>query len=342
MTTTTIFAQVPTWVITADIPANAFRVYVAMATYAGSDRLVWPSIDTLASMCGLKRRAVIRQIAVLRDAGLIRSAGIGNHTGVRRYQLAWDAPFPVQQGGVSSDTGVRKDTPSGDDGGVSSDTGGVYAETQGGVSSDTGGVSPATPELDHRTIQRTDKPTHNARARNDEPQQPTSTLQSVVGIDTEDDLKNERSKAKNAPAEADNAPHDLVAAILDAITETLTECRPLTADEHADVVRVIRRYASETPTAHVDELEALARSWANAWADGRLTSAGGSLSWTLRAGRLPVSEKPAPNLPGYRDTPWGPEGMINLITGEFTPSSYDWRDDFSMEDALRAYRGGAK
>jgi hypothetical protein len=344
MTTTTIFAQVPTWMITADgITATDLRVLAVLTTYTTGEtgRLVWPALATVAAQAHVSRASVKRSMKNLVQAGMIRPAGHGNQSGVRRWELAWDAPFKVaadaddaHAGGFTHDPGGSPMTPPQmTQGGFTSDPGGVHPRPGGG--------SPMTPDLYKELHKELNQEPHHTRARADEPQQPTPTLQSVVGIDPEEDLKSEKPKAKSAPAEVTAAPRDLATAILDAITETLTDGRPLTDDEYADVVRVIRRYVSEAPTAHREELEHLARSWAKAWIDRRLTSAGGSLSWTLRAGRLPVSEKSAvPNtsdgrpLPGYRDTPWGPEGIIDLRTGKLAPADYDWGDpdeDFLAE-----------
>lgn len=50
----------------------AVKVYLAIAVHTDAQRTAFPSVNTLASLCGISKRSVQRGVAELEDAGLVR------------------------------------------------------------------------------------------------------------------------------------------------------------------------------------------------------------------------------------------------------------------------------
>lgn len=59
-------------VLFSPLPDSAYRVYSALAAYAGNqDQRSWPATATLASKIGSSKSTVIRSLKILKDSGLI-------------------------------------------------------------------------------------------------------------------------------------------------------------------------------------------------------------------------------------------------------------------------------
>jgi len=68
------FAMIPTCILPEIDTAGAWRVYVALASYAGGDRTAYPKQSTLAGLAGYKSaRSVQRHLRHLEQLGVVRT-----------------------------------------------------------------------------------------------------------------------------------------------------------------------------------------------------------------------------------------------------------------------------
>lgn len=65
------FAIVPVDILDLGLKQSALIVFVALASFAGKSRVVWPSVRTVAQMVGMQERSVRRHIGELEAAGVI-------------------------------------------------------------------------------------------------------------------------------------------------------------------------------------------------------------------------------------------------------------------------------
>ena len=65
------FAIVPVDIFDVGLKLGALAVFTALASFAGKDRVVWPSLRTLAKMVGMQERSVRRHVVELEAAGAI-------------------------------------------------------------------------------------------------------------------------------------------------------------------------------------------------------------------------------------------------------------------------------
>lgn len=65
------FAIVPIDILDLGLKQSALIVFVALASFAGKSRIVWPSVRTVAQMVGMQERSVRRHIGELEEAGVI-------------------------------------------------------------------------------------------------------------------------------------------------------------------------------------------------------------------------------------------------------------------------------
>ena len=65
------FAIVPVDILDLGLKQSALIVFVALASFAGKSRVVWPSVRTVAQMVGMQERSVRRHIGELEEAGVI-------------------------------------------------------------------------------------------------------------------------------------------------------------------------------------------------------------------------------------------------------------------------------
>jgi len=69
------FAMIPTCIVPEIDTAGAWRVYVALASYAGGDRTAYPKQATLAGLAGYKSaRSVQRHLRHLEQLGVVRTS----------------------------------------------------------------------------------------------------------------------------------------------------------------------------------------------------------------------------------------------------------------------------
>lgn len=85
------FTQVYDWVLFADIPTQAKTLYWALTAHVNStraasgDRVVWPTMDTLAAITGLKRYDKVKRYEdALVAIGAIEVSTFRTHNGMRR------------------------------------------------------------------------------------------------------------------------------------------------------------------------------------------------------------------------------------------------------------------
>ncbi len=71
--------------------ARDLRVLGVLYAHAGSDRVCWPAVSTIAELTGIDRRDVQRTIRRLEDFGWVRTEGGGGRASTSRYRL-WTAP----------------------------------------------------------------------------------------------------------------------------------------------------------------------------------------------------------------------------------------------------------
>lgn len=64
-------AIVPVDIFDVGLKPGALAVFTALSSFAGKDRVVWPSLRTLAKMVGLQERSARRHVAELEAAGVI-------------------------------------------------------------------------------------------------------------------------------------------------------------------------------------------------------------------------------------------------------------------------------
>ena len=65
------FGIVPVDIFDVGLKPGALAVFTALSSFAGKDRVAWPSLRTLARMVGMKERSVQRHIAELEAKGVI-------------------------------------------------------------------------------------------------------------------------------------------------------------------------------------------------------------------------------------------------------------------------------
>ena len=65
------FAIVPADLFDLRVSGSAILVFTALATFAGKDRIVWPSLKTIGKMVGMKERSVRRLLGDLEAAGVV-------------------------------------------------------------------------------------------------------------------------------------------------------------------------------------------------------------------------------------------------------------------------------
>ena len=65
------FAIVPVNLFDIGLKPGALAVFAALASFAGKERVVWPSVTTLAEMVGMKERSIQRHVAELEAKGVI-------------------------------------------------------------------------------------------------------------------------------------------------------------------------------------------------------------------------------------------------------------------------------
>ncbi len=65
------FAIVPVDILDLGLKQSALIVFVALASFAGKSRIVWPSVRTMARMVGMQERSVRRHLGELEEAGVI-------------------------------------------------------------------------------------------------------------------------------------------------------------------------------------------------------------------------------------------------------------------------------
>jgi len=65
------FAQVPEWLLDADISDRAVRLYARLVRYAGSNGKAWPGRDTLARRLRCSEASVDRALKELREVGAL-------------------------------------------------------------------------------------------------------------------------------------------------------------------------------------------------------------------------------------------------------------------------------
>ncbi|HLV18437.1 MAG TPA: helix-turn-helix domain-containing protein [Pseudomonas sp.] len=86
------FAWMPTAAFTdRRLGARDLRVLGVLYAHAGSDRICWPAVNTLAELTGIDRRDVQRTIRRLEDFGWVRVEAGGGRASTSRYRL-WAAP----------------------------------------------------------------------------------------------------------------------------------------------------------------------------------------------------------------------------------------------------------
>ncbi|OBI52960.1 helix-turn-helix domain-containing protein [Mycobacterium sp. E796] len=94
----------------AGLSATEYRVAVELCEYTSPDRPdAWPSVETLAAVCGVSRRTVQRVLSKLSTAGLINA--VGGRAGGRYKPTVWrlraDGPVDAAgKGDKKGDTGV--------------------------------------------------------------------------------------------------------------------------------------------------------------------------------------------------------------------------------------------
>ena len=108
------FAIVPVDMFDLGLKHSALIVFMALASFAGKSRIVWPSVSTVAEMVDMTERSVRRQIGELIEAGVVsrvpRYDGAGRQTS-NAYRL--DILVSRLSGGADSsdtpdpDPGVR-------------------------------------------------------------------------------------------------------------------------------------------------------------------------------------------------------------------------------------------
>jgi len=89
-----------------DMPVNGLTklVLLAIADYAGRDNdSAWPSMDTLATRCGISRMTAVRAIRELQDKKLLEVESRANRTNLYRLPVA-------DPEGYHSDRGYHTDT----------------------------------------------------------------------------------------------------------------------------------------------------------------------------------------------------------------------------------------
>ncbi|WP_445005125.1 helix-turn-helix domain-containing protein [Halomonas mongoliensis] len=89
--------------------ARDLRILGVLYAHAGSDRVCWPAVATLAELTGIDRRDVQRTIRRLEDFGWVRVEAGGGRASTSRYRL-WTAPpsdGPVTAGDVPADNDER-------------------------------------------------------------------------------------------------------------------------------------------------------------------------------------------------------------------------------------------
>ena len=100
------FAWMPTSAFTdRRLGARDLRVLGVLYAHAGSDRVCWPAVNTLAELTGIDRRDVQRTLRRLEDFGWVRVEAGGGRASTSRYRLWAAAP---------SDTAERAGDPPAD------------------------------------------------------------------------------------------------------------------------------------------------------------------------------------------------------------------------------------
>ncbi len=122
------FAIVPVDIFDVGLKPGALAVFTALASFAGKNRVVWPSLRTLARMVGMQERSVRRHVAELEAAGVISRVTRFDESGrqvsnayrldILLSKLATRADSPVLPEGDSpvrgeADSPVRQTIPDG-------------------------------------------------------------------------------------------------------------------------------------------------------------------------------------------------------------------------------------
>ena len=65
------FAIVPADLFELRLKSGSILVFTALASFAGKDRIVWPSLKTIGKMVGMKERSVRRLLSELEEVGVV-------------------------------------------------------------------------------------------------------------------------------------------------------------------------------------------------------------------------------------------------------------------------------
>jgi hypothetical protein len=80
--TTAPFGRVPEWVLVANVPHGAIRLYGYLSMKANDRDEVWYGVDSLATRFNVAARTVQRWFRDLEAIGALQARGSTNHQGV--------------------------------------------------------------------------------------------------------------------------------------------------------------------------------------------------------------------------------------------------------------------
>lgn len=113
--TPTGFSIVPKWLFEQGLDATSIGVYAALAAYADSHGVCWPSISRLAEMLSISRNTVKRALRDLEDVGVVAWAGRQAANGAQTshvYRIAVFTPHTTQPTTPEPSTPPRAPSPS--------------------------------------------------------------------------------------------------------------------------------------------------------------------------------------------------------------------------------------